>query len=137
MSLLRSLYNNLFYWSFLIYKKSGGETGDAMALFFGIIYMSIYNSINLFTVFYLADILGLSSFNCIHNTPTIVAIILFCLINCVIFVRKKRYKAIVYLYDHLEKKKRILGIVIWFMYWILSVTLFIIVIRIARTSSCP
>ena len=44
MRYLRDMHNNFFYWTFLMYKKSGGEVSDREALFFGIIlFISIYS----------------------------------------------------------------------------------------------
>ena len=126
MGYLRNMHNNFFYWTFLMYKKGGGEVGDREALLFGIIMMSIINSMVLDAIICLISMVGLITYN-FPKTDAFVNILICGIINCMIFVRKKRYHAIVYVYDRLKKEERIVGVIIWILCWILSTVLFIIV----------
>lgn len=110
-----------------MYKKGGGEVSDREALLFGIMTMSIINSMVLNAIICLISVSGVISYN-FPKTDALINIFICGIVNCMIFVRKKRYKAIVYVYDRLKKEKRILGVIIWFLCWILSTVLFIIVL---------
>ena len=126
MGYLRNMHNNFFYWTFLMYKKGGGEVGDREALLFGIIMMSIINSMVLDAIICLISMVGLITYN-FPKIDAFVNILICGIINCMIFVRKKRYHAIVYVYDRLKKEERIVGVIIWILCCILSTVLFIIV----------
>ena len=108
-----------------MYKKGGGEVSDKEALFFGIIMMSIINAMVLMAIVCLISMVGWISYSFSH-TGTFIGIFICGFINCMVFVRKKRYKAIVYVYDRLKRKKRIVGVTIWILCWISSTVLFII-----------
>ncbi len=125
MKYLRDVHDNFFYWTFLMYKKGGGEVSDREALFFGIIMMSIINAMVLMAIVCLISMVGWISYSFSH-TGTFIGIFICGFINCMVFVRKKRYKAIVYVYDRLKRKKRIVGVTIWILCWISSTVLFII-----------
>lgn len=112
-----------------MYKKGGAEVSDKEALFFGITMMSMINSMALVAAI-------ICSINIVGLTPYIfpkidifIAVFICGLINCMMFVRKKRYKAIVYIYNRLKKKERILGVFIWILCWILSIALFVIALQ--------
>ena len=130
MRYLRDMHNNFFYCTFLMYKKSGGEVSDREALFFGIIMMSIINAMFLMAIVCLISMAGRISHSFSH-IDTYISIFICVFINSMIFGRKNRYKAIVYVYDRLKKKKRIVGVTIWILCWILSTVLFIIARRYA------
>lgn len=125
MGYLQYIYHNIFYWTFLMHKKEGGKVSDVMALFFSIFYISLLNTMNVEFVFCLINRITLLSFK-FPPSRVFVEILMCGLVNCIIFVRKKRYKYIIYTCDHLDKKKRIAGVIICVSYWIASVFLIVI-----------
>ncbi len=125
---LRKLYYNIFYWSFLMYKKMDiDEMSDNIALFLSVFYTSIFNTMNIYSIVFLVYRMGLTSYTLSHIH--LIAVILICgLINYMILVRKNRYEKIIRVYNRLKKQKRIIGIVVWNLYWIISTVFFIIVL---------
>lgn len=113
-----------------MYKKGGGEISDREALLFGIIMMSIINSMVLDAIICLISVAGVISYD-FPKTDAFINVFICGIINCMIFVRKRRYQVVVYVYDRLKKAKRILGVIVWLLCWILSIVLFIIARRYA------
>ena len=84
MKYLRDVHDNFFYWTFLMYKKGGGEVSDREALFFGIIMMSIINAMVLMAIVCLISMVGWISYSFSH-TGTFIGIFICGFINCMVF----------------------------------------------------